>query len=95
MIFLIFCSKHRLWVHIRTASVFHFKGEELEDISQILPVMAAPDLKTLAKTFHLNITGVTKKQIVQMLIKKSQQSSISSLFKGGGNVSTEKTMVTR
>ena len=75
--------------------MFHFKGEELEDISQILPVMAAPDLKTLAKTFHLNITGVTKKQIVQMLIKKSQQSSISSLFKGGGNVSTEKTMVTR
>ena len=57
--------------------------------------MAAPDLKTLAKTFHLNITGVTKKQIVQMLIKKSQQSSISSMFKGGGNVSTEKTMVTR
>ena len=74
---------------------FDYKGEELDDITQILPAMAAPDLKTLAKTFHLNITGVTKKQIVQMLIKKSQQSSISSMFKGGGNVSTEKTMVTR
>ena len=75
--------------------LFYFKEDELVDISQILPAMAAPDLKTLAKSFHLNITGATKKQIVQMLIKKSQQSSISSLFKGGGNVSTEKTMVTR
>lgn len=72
-----------------------FQGDELSDISQILPVMAAPDLKSLAKSFHLNITSVTKKQMIEMLMKKSQQNSISSMFQGGGSDSTEKTMMTR
>ena len=70
-------------------------GEDLTDLTQILRILAAPDLKALAKSFHLNIAGATKKQIVEMLLKKSQQSSISAMFKGGTAVSTEKTMLTR
>ncbi|XP_046545713.1 fanconi-associated nuclease 1-like [Haliotis rubra] len=56
----------------------------LDDLEQTLKVMSAGDLKTLAKSFHINGAGLTKPQTCDALLKKSKQSTVTSMFGGGG-----------
>ncbi|XP_071115820.1 fanconi-associated nuclease 1-like [Haliotis cracherodii] len=57
---------------------------DLVDLEQTLKVMSAGDLKTLAKSFHINGSGLTKPQTCDALLKKSKQSTVTSMFGGGG-----------
>ncbi|KAL8595789.1 hypothetical protein ACOMHN_012208 [Nucella lapillus] len=59
---------------------FALIGEQLDDLSAILAAMSAPDLRTLAKSYHVNPMGQQKGQIIQTLVAKSQQSTVASLF---------------
>jgi len=55
-------------------------GDQLTDLPTMLKVLSAPDLKTLAKSFHIPVQGVTKPRLVEALLKKGQQSSIAAMF---------------
>ncbi|XP_005094132.1 fanconi-associated nuclease 1 [Aplysia californica] len=60
--------------------------ENLTDLGDLLHALSAGDIKSLAKSYHVASTVTQKGQQVQELIKKSQQSTISSMFgakKGG------------
>ena len=70
-------------------------GEGLDDLAIVLKILSAPDLKTLAKSFHINSQGLTKHKIVELLLKRSQQSSISTMFNGGASGNMEKTILKR
>ncbi|KAL4232527.1 Fanconi-associated nuclease 1 [Mactra antiquata] len=70
-------------------------GEDLHDLTIVLKILSAPDLKLLAKSFHINGTNLTKMTIIEQLLKKSQQNSISALFKGGNKNTMEKTILSR
>ncbi|XP_060082746.1 fanconi-associated nuclease 1-like [Ylistrum balloti] len=56
----------------------------LTDLQVTLNILSAGDLKTLAKTYHINVTNQNKPDIIQMLIKKSKQNTIGSMFKVAG-----------
>ena len=51
---------------------------ELTDLEMTLKSLALPDLKTLAKSYHLNVSSKTG--IVDILLKKSKQSTIGTMF---------------
>ena len=55
-------------------------GGELDDLAVVLGAMSAPDLRTLAKSYHFNPMGQQKGQIILALVAKSQQSTVASLF---------------
>ncbi|XP_069137446.1 fanconi-associated nuclease 1-like [Argopecten irradians] len=69
-------------------------ADDLTDLQVTLNVLSAGDLKTLAKTYHINVTNQNKPDIIQMLIKKSKQNTIGSMFKVAG-CGGSSTMVTR
>ncbi|XP_052808472.1 fanconi-associated nuclease 1-like [Mya arenaria] len=70
-------------------------GGHLDDLAVVLNILSAHDLKLLAKSFHINSQGLTKLKIIEMLLKKGQQSSISNMFTGGSSASMEKTIFNR
>ncbi|XP_076465287.1 fanconi-associated nuclease 1-like [Babylonia areolata] len=55
-------------------------GEQLDDLDAILGAMSAPDLRTLAKSYHVNLTGQQKGQIIQTLVSKSRHKTVASHF---------------
>ncbi|RVE71681.1 hypothetical protein OJAV_G00054470 [Oryzias javanicus] len=52
---------------------------DLEDLEEALDLLPAPELKTLAKTFHLASSGTQKQQLVDGLLRLSKQKSFFSL----------------
>lgn len=72
-------------VFVVSNTLFVYSSEsDLVDLEQTLKVMSAGDLKTLAKSFHINGSGLTKPQTCDALLKKSKQSTVTSMFGGGG-----------
>ncbi|XP_008288992.1 fanconi-associated nuclease 1 [Stegastes partitus] len=59
---------------------------DLEDLSEALDLLPAPELKALAKTFHLGSSGTQKQQLVDGLLRLSRQKSFFSLSAGQNNV---------
>ncbi|XP_033750613.1 fanconi-associated nuclease 1-like [Pecten maximus] len=59
-------------------------AEGLTDLQVTLNILTAGDLKTLAKTYHINVTNLNKPDIIQTLMKKSKQNTIGSMFKVAG-----------
>ncbi|XP_072258388.1 fanconi-associated nuclease 1 [Pyxicephalus adspersus] len=51
---------------------------ELEDLTEALDLMSAPELKNLAKAFHLKNPNTQKQQLVEEFLKLSKQRSIFS-----------------
>lgn len=51
---------------------------ELQDLAEALDLLPAPELKALAKTFHLGSSGAQKQQLVEGLIRLSRQKSLFS-----------------
>ena len=72
-------NKFRLLPLITLSLVCH-SGEDLDDLALVLRAMSAPDLRTLAKSYHFNPMGQQKGQIILALVAKSQQSTVASLF---------------
>uniref|UniRef100_UPI0037E914DF fanconi-associated nuclease 1 n=1 Tax=Semicossyphus pulcher TaxID=241346 RepID=UPI0037E914DF len=59
---------------------------ELQDVGETLDLLPAPELKTLAKTFHLGNSGTQKQQLVDGLLRLSRQKSLFSLTPGKNNI---------
>uniref|UniRef100_A0A3Q0SAH7 Fanconi-associated nuclease n=1 Tax=Amphilophus citrinellus TaxID=61819 RepID=A0A3Q0SAH7_AMPCI len=60
----------------------------LEDLGEALDLLPAPELKALAKTFHLGNSGTQKQQLVDGLLRLSRQKSLFSLTSAQNNVGT-------
>lgn len=54
------------------------KEGDLQDLEEALDLLPAPELKTLAKTFHLGNSGTQKQQLVDGLLRLSKQKSFFS-----------------
>nr|XP_020514088.1 fanconi-associated nuclease 1 [Labrus bergylta] len=52
---------------------------DLQDLGEALDLLPAPELKSLAKTFHLGNPGTQKQQLVDGLLRLSRQKSLFSL----------------
>ncbi|XP_019969572.2 fanconi-associated nuclease 1 [Paralichthys olivaceus] len=60
-------------------SGFLLSENDLEDLGEALDLLPAPELKALAKSFHLGSSGTQKQQLVDGLLNLSKQKSIFSL----------------
>ncbi|XP_049578012.1 fanconi-associated nuclease 1 isoform X2 [Syngnathus scovelli] len=61
---------------------------DLSSIEEALDLLPAPELKTLAKTFHLGQSGTQKQQLVDGLLRLSKQKSFFSLSQAQNNIGT-------
>ncbi|XP_040893434.1 fanconi-associated nuclease 1 isoform X2 [Toxotes jaculatrix] len=59
---------------------------DLEDLGEALDLLPAPELKALAKTFHLGSSGTQKQQLVDGLLRLSRQKSLFSLTPAQNNI---------
>ncbi|XP_029991545.1 fanconi-associated nuclease 1 [Sphaeramia orbicularis] len=59
---------------------------DLNDLGEALDLLPAPELKTLAKTFHLGNSGTQKQQLVDGLLRLSRQKSLFSLTPAQNNI---------
>lgn len=64
---------------------FHKEGD-LQDLGEALDLLPAPDLKALAKTFHLGNAGTQKQQLVEGLLRLSKQKSLFSMSPAQNNI---------
>lgn len=73
---------------IFTHSVLVVRSEEsdLQELAQALDLLPAPELKALAKTFHLGNSGTQKQQLVDGLLRLSRQKSLFSMASAQNNV---------
>lgn len=62
------------------------KENDLEDLAEALDLLPAPELKALAKTFHLGNSGTQKQQLADGLLRLSRQKSFFSLASSQSNV---------
>ncbi|CAN9499424.1 unnamed protein product [Ophioblennius macclurei] len=59
---------------------------DLEDLGEALDLLPAPELKALAKTFHLGNSGSQKQQLVDGLLRLSRQKSLFSFAAAQSNI---------
>ncbi|XP_059190324.1 fanconi-associated nuclease 1 [Centropristis striata] len=59
---------------------------DLQDLGEALDLLPAPELKALAKTFHLGNSGTQKQQLVDGLLRLSRQKSLFSLTPAQNNI---------
>lgn len=59
---------------------------DLQDLGEALDLLPAPELKALAKTFHLGSSGTQKQQLVDGLLRLSKQKSLFSLNSAQSNI---------
>ena len=64
----------------------YFTENDLQDLAEALDLLPAPELKTLAKTFHLGNSGTQKQQLVDGLLRLSRQKSLFSLAAAQNNI---------
>nr|XP_042709764.1 fanconi-associated nuclease 1 isoform X4 [Chrysemys picta bellii] len=62
---------------------YQLSESELQDLSEGLDLLSAPELKTLAKTFHLKNPNGQKQQLVEDFLRLSKQRSIFSRNQAG------------
>ncbi|XP_069481019.1 fanconi-associated nuclease 1 isoform X2 [Ambystoma mexicanum] len=60
---------------------FQLSESELLDVSEVLDLLPAPELKMLAKTFHLDNPNGQKQQLVESFLRLAKQRSIFSFGK--------------
>lgn len=58
----------------------------LQDLAEALDLLPAPELKALAKTFHLGSSGTQKQQLVEGLIRLGRQKSLFSMASSQTNI---------
>ncbi|XP_029290000.1 fanconi-associated nuclease 1 [Cottoperca gobio] len=59
---------------------------DLQDLGEALDLLPAPELKALAKTFHLGNSGTQKQQLVDGLLRLSRQKSLFALSTAQNNI---------
>nr|XP_046249136.1 fanconi-associated nuclease 1 [Scatophagus argus] len=65
---------------------FLLSENDLQDVEEALDLLPAPELKALAKTFHLGNSGTQKQQLVDGLLRLSRQKSLFSMTSAQNNV---------
>lgn len=60
---------------LRQAGFLHTESE-LQELPEVLELLSAPELKTLAKTFHLANPNGQKQQLVETFLKLARQPSV-------------------
>lgn len=60
----------------KTISFQPISESELQELPEVLELLSAPELKTLAKTFHLVNPSAQKQQLVDALLKLARQPSV-------------------
>nr|XP_057931968.1 fanconi-associated nuclease 1 [Doryrhamphus excisus] len=60
--------------------------KDLHEVGEVLDLLPAPDLKSLAKTFHLGNSCTQKQQLVDALLRLSKQKSLFSLSQVENNI---------
>ncbi|KAI1904341.1 hypothetical protein AGOR_G00004660 [Albula goreensis] len=58
------------------------RESDLQDLGEVLELLPAPELKSLAKTFHLAAPGGQKQQLVAGLLRLGRQRSLFTLHPG-------------
>jgi len=74
--------------HCTILVFLHLTENDLEDVAEALDLLPAPELKALAKTFHLGSSGTQKQQLVDGLLRLSRQKSFFSLSSAQNNIGT-------
>ncbi|XP_070829265.1 fanconi-associated nuclease 1 [Chaetodon trifascialis] len=59
---------------------------DLQELGEALDLLPAPELKALAKTFHLGNSGTQKQQLVDGLLRLSKQKSLFSMTPAQNNI---------
>ncbi|KAG8012727.1 Fanconi-associated nuclease 1 [Nibea albiflora] len=59
---------------------------DLQELGEALDLLPAPELKALAKTFHLGNSGTQKQQLVDGLFRLSKQKSLFSMSSAQNNI---------
>uniref|UniRef100_A0A3Q3X4D1 Fanconi-associated nuclease n=1 Tax=Mola mola TaxID=94237 RepID=A0A3Q3X4D1_MOLML len=59
---------------------------DLQELGEALGLLPAPELKALAKTFHLGNSGTQKQQLVDGLLRLSRQKSLFSMTPAQNNI---------
>lgn len=59
---------------------------DLQDLAEVLGLLPAPELKSLAKTFHMGGSGTQKQQLVDGLLRLSRQKSLFALKTDQNNI---------
>ena len=54
--------------------------ENLNELEDVLHALSAPDIKTLAKSYHIPAAISQKSQLVEQLVLKSKQSNLSKML---------------
>lgn len=85
-------KKFYLWKIIVT--LICSTDKELKDLKVALKLLSGGDTKTLAKMYHINTASQNKMDITDLLMKKTKQNTIGSMFKVAGN-SPETLMLNR
>ena len=68
----------------------------MTDLHEVLVALAAPDIKTLAKTLKLSTVTGQKDDIVAAILQHSRRGGISAFFgAGGGNKATSNMIMKR
>ncbi|GFS12920.1 fanconi-associated nuclease 1-like [Elysia marginata] len=67
-------------------NLFAYNENNLSDLQTVLEALSAPDVKTLAKVYHVSSNITQKGQQVMELVKQTQRTNISHMFgsSGGG-----------
>ncbi|KAM4746922.1 LOW QUALITY PROTEIN: fanconi-associated nuclease 1 [Rhinophrynus dorsalis] len=60
-------------------SYYKLSHSELQDLQEALDLLSAPEIKVLAKGFHLTNPGAPKHQLIQEFLRLSKQRSVFSL----------------
>ncbi|XP_061891314.1 fanconi-associated nuclease 1 isoform X2 [Entelurus aequoreus] len=60
--------------------------KDLHEVAEALELLPAPELKSLAKIFHLGNCGTQKQQLVEGLLRLSKQKSLFSLSQAQNNI---------
>ncbi|XP_056138184.1 fanconi-associated nuclease 1 [Lampris incognitus] len=60
--------------------------QDLQDLREALELLPAPELKGLAKTFHLGGSGTQKQQLVDGLLRLSRQKSLFAVTSGQNSI---------
>ncbi|KAM3609529.1 uncharacterized protein V6R79_016386 [Siganus canaliculatus] len=59
---------------------------DLQEIGEALDLLPAPELKVLAKTFHLGNSGTQKQQLIEGLLRLSKQKSFFAISSAQNNI---------
>jgi len=68
------------------SALLFIKEIDLKDLGEALELLPAPELKALAKTFHLGNSGTLKQQLVDGLLRLSRQKCPFSLSPAQANI---------